>query len=82
MEYRDVSISGGALDAVLAEVDRIRRERNLALLFIGHDIAAVAALADRIAVMRAGRVVEEGEATRLLDHPVEDYTRTLLAAVP
>ena len=61
---------------------RLRDERGLALLFISHDVPAVARIADRIAVMRQGRIVEEGPAARVLLTPTHNYTRTLLGAVP
>ena len=53
-----------------------------ALLMISHDLAAVAAIADRIAVMNAGRIVEEGAADQILGDPQHPYTKRLLAAVP
>ncbi|MFG1807519.1 dipeptide ABC transporter ATP-binding protein [Streptomyces sp. NPDC049040] len=55
---------------------------GVALLLISHDLAAVARLADRIAVMHAGRIVEQGPAAAVLEKPEHPYTRALLAAVP
>jgi oligopeptide/dipeptide ABC transporter ATP-binding protein len=54
----------------------------MALLIVTHDLGVVAALADRIAVMYAGRVVEQGAAAALLSSPRHPYTAGLLAAVP
>jgi peptide/nickel transport system ATP-binding protein len=64
--------------AVLA--DRVRE--GAALLLISHDIALVAQIADRVLVMRAGRVVEAGPTRAVLEHPRHPYTRQLLAAIP
>jgi ABC-type oligopeptide transport system ATPase subunit len=58
----------------------LRRERQLALLFIAHDLAAAGWLADRIAVMQRGRIVELGPTERVLREPREPYTRALVAA--
>ncbi|MFI6581771.1 dipeptide ABC transporter ATP-binding protein [Embleya sp. NPDC050493] len=66
---------------VLTLLGRLK-ERGTAVLLISHDLAAVARLADRIAVMHAGRIVEQGPAERVLTEPEHTYTRALLAAVP
>jgi len=55
------------------------RERNTAMVFISHDIAAVRYIADKIAVMYLGRIVEYGEADEVLHHPRHPYTRALIA---
>jgi peptide/nickel transport system ATP-binding protein len=67
---------------ILAEVDRLRRESGLAVVYVTHDLAVVASLADRIAVMYAGRIVEEGAASDILTRPRHPYTRGLIASIP
>ena len=67
---------------VLDEVDRLRRERGLAMVYVSHDLAVVAQIADRIAVMYAGRIVEEGPAAAVLAEPRHPYTRGLVASIP
>ncbi|TAN51384.1 MAG: ABC transporter ATP-binding protein, partial [Betaproteobacteria bacterium] len=74
----DVSVQAQILN-LLAE---LQRELGVAYLFITHNFAVVEYLADEIAVMRAGRIVEAGPAERILSAPADDYTRELLAAVP
>jgi peptide/nickel transport system ATP-binding protein len=67
---------------ILEEIDRLRRERGVAVVYVSHDLAVVGSLADRIAVMYAGRVIEEGPAAALLARPRHPYTRGLLGSVP
>jgi peptide/nickel transport system ATP-binding protein/glutathione transport system ATP-binding protein len=67
---------------ILALIDRLKRENGMAVLFITHDMAVVAQMADRVVVMYRGRIVEQGPVTQIFEHPREDYTRMLLAAVP
>lgn len=61
---------------------RARRDAGDAILLISHDLAVVAELADRVLVMRAGQVVEQGPARDVLSAPTHPYTRALLAAIP
>lgn len=74
----DVSIRGQILN-LLAD---LRSERGMAYLLITHDLTVAGALADRVAVMLKGRIVEVGQTSSVLQHPVHDYTRRLLSAVP
>jgi peptide/nickel transport system ATP-binding protein len=67
---------------ILALLAGLQREHRLAMLFISHDLAVVGQVASRVAVMRAGQLVELGPSTRLLTSPQHAYTRSLLAAVP
>ena len=64
---------------VLAAIKNITRQFNMAALYITHDLAVVAQMADRIMVLRYGNLVEEGSARELLDNPKEEYTRQLLS---
>ncbi|PHQ70915.1 MAG: glutathione ABC transporter ATP-binding protein GsiA [Paracoccus sp.] len=67
---------------ILALIDRLKREKQIAVLFITHDMAVVAQMADRVVVMYRGDKVEEGPVTDIFENPREDYTKMLLAAVP
>ena len=67
---------------ILALIDRLRRETGAAVIFITHDMAVVAQVADRVVVMRAGRVVEQGPVAQVFAAPRQPYTQRLLAAVP
>ena len=67
---------------ILALIDRLKRENGMAVLFITHDMAVVAQVADRVVVMYRGDVVEEGPVDDIFARPRQDYTRALLAAVP
>ena len=74
----DVTVQAQVLDLLRD----LQRQYRLAMLFISHDLAVVGQVASRVAVMRAGRLVETGPCARLLTAPQHPYTRSLLAAVP
>jgi peptide/nickel transport system ATP-binding protein len=74
----DVSVQAQILN-LLGE---LQRTLGVSYLFITHNIGVVEFMADRVAVMQGGRIVEQGESTQVLEHPSSDYTRQLLAAVP
>ncbi len=67
---------------VLELMKTLQRERGLAMLFTSHDLAVVGQVADRVAVMRQGQMVETGPVREVLTRPRHEYTRSLLAAVP
>ncbi len=67
---------------ILAEVQKLAREHGTALMWITHDLSVVAGLADRIAVMYAGRIVETGSVEDVLDRPMHPYTSGLIGSVP
>ncbi len=67
---------------ILRLMSDLRRDRQLAYLFITHDLGVVRALADQVIVMTGGQVVESGDADTVLERPAHAYTRKLLAATP
>lgn len=74
----DVTIQG----QILHEVQSLCRETGTALIWITHDLSVVAGLADRVAVMYAGKIVEQGEVDAVLDRPRHPYTAGLIGSVP
>ncbi len=67
---------------ILSEVQKLAREHGTSLIWITHDLSVVAGLADEIAVMYAGRIVEQGSVTEVLDRPFHPYTHGLIGSVP
>jgi peptide/nickel transport system ATP-binding protein len=74
----DVTIQG----QILYEMQKLTRETGAAVIWITHDLSVVAGLADRVSVMYAGRIVEQGSCEEVLAHPAHPYTRGLLDSVP
>ncbi|TBW41184.1 ABC transporter ATP-binding protein [Siculibacillus lacustris] len=74
----DVSIQA----QILVELQRLAREDGTAMIWISHDLATVSTVADRVAVMYAGRIVEHGPTTAVLSRPRHPYTRGLLDSLP
>jgi peptide/nickel transport system ATP-binding protein len=69
-------------DRILTELLRLRSEEGMAMVYVSHDLAVVARMADRIAVMYAGRVVEHGPVDEVIGRPRHPYTRALVGAIP
>jgi peptide/nickel transport system ATP-binding protein len=67
---------------ILELLKELKREHGLSMLFISHDLAVVAQVADRVAVMRHGEIVEQGSVEQVLTRPQHAYTRNLLASAP
>ena len=67
---------------ILGLMQELKRRRGMSLFFITHDFGVVAQIADRVAIMREGRIVETGTLEQVLHQPEHPYTRQLLAAVP
>jgi peptide/nickel transport system ATP-binding protein len=74
----DVTVQAQILELLAG----LRRRYSLSLLFISHDLAVVASVADRVLVLRQGEVLEEGSRQQLFSNPLHAYTRSLLGAVP
>jgi oligopeptide/dipeptide ABC transporter ATP-binding protein len=74
----DVTVQAG----ILRLLDRLRREHDLSVILITHDLSVMSSLADRVSIFYAGRVVESGPRAAILQHPRHPYTRALLDALP
>jgi peptide/nickel transport system ATP-binding protein len=74
----DVSLAASVLNLIA----RLRRELGMSVLFVTHDLAVARIIADRIAVIYLGRIVEIGPADQVIGEPVHPYTKALLSAVP
>ena len=67
---------------ILALINMLKQETGTAVMFITHDMAVVAQMADRVVVMHPGKKVEEGTVHEIFNNPQHEYTKSLLAAVP
>jgi peptide/nickel transport system ATP-binding protein len=76
------SLDASLQSRVAALMRQVALDSGASLLFISHDLAVVRAIADRIAVMQSGRIVEQGPAEQVWASPQHPYTRRLLAAIP
>jgi ABC-type glutathione transport system ATPase component len=74
----DLSVQAQIINLLL----ELRRDLGLAYLFIGHDLAVVEHLADRVVVLRNGQVVEQGTAVQICEQPADPYTKALMEAAP
>ena len=68
--------------AYLRLLKRLQREEGVAILFITHDFGVVAKMCDRVAVMYAGRIVEQADVRTIFDRPLHEYTKALISSVP
>src|SRR5262249_9046203 len=74
----DVTVQAG----IIRLLDRLRRERGLSVILITHDLGVMSAIADRVAVFYAGRIVEMAARAELVQRPRHPYTRALIDALP
>jgi peptide/nickel transport system ATP-binding protein len=74
----DVTVQVKVLDLLA----RLQKENNFACVFISHDLHVVSTISDRVIVMKSGQIVETGQTSEVIHNPKNEYTRTLLAAIP
>jgi len=74
----DVTIQG----QVIFEMQKLCKESGTALLWVTHDLAVVAGITDRISVMYAGRIIEQGSTDKIINQPLHPYTQGLIKSVP
>lgn len=74
----DVSVQAQILNLLL----QIQKEMDLSIIFISHDLSVVKHISDRVAVMQNGKIIEMGDAKEIYTSPKEEYTKTLLSAIP
>ena len=74
----DVSIQAGVINLL----DELKAKLSLSYLFVAHDLAVIRHIADRVAVMYLGKIVEIGDVASVYDHPTHPYTQALLSAIP
>ena len=74
----DVSVQADIIEVLL----KLQAVRGLTYLFVSHDLALVRQVADSVSVLRSGKVVESGPVERVFADPQDDYTKTLLSAIP
>lgn len=67
---------------IVALLKRINREKKTAILFISHDLSLIRQICRRVLVMKGGYIVESGDVEEIFNHPGEDYTKQLIAAIP
>ncbi|MEA3434133.1 MAG: ABC transporter ATP-binding protein, partial [Campylobacterota bacterium] len=67
---------------VLTLLKKLQQESGVSYLFITHDLSIVPTIADEVAVMKEGKIVEQGSVVDVMENPQEKYTKTLLAAAP
>ena len=67
---------------ILDLLKALKDEHNLTMLFVSHDLAVVRQIADRVAVLYQGEIVEKGQTNEVFEQPKEEYTRELIASIP
>ena len=74
----DVSVQAQVINLL----EDLREKYNLSYLFISHDLSVVSHIADRVAVMNRGKIIEQGRTKDIISNPQDSYTKELIAAVP